>query len=547
MKHIRLFLLLLGLFAPATSWPQPAYTQPEVDVLHYQFSLTLSDSSNQIQGEVTIRFNRQPQRDSVWFDLVGRSADTSRYGMRVKAVRLGENQSVPFTHRSNRVFVSLPKTNSGQQEITISYEGVPAKGLIISRNKFGERTFFGDNWPNNARYWLAVVDHPSDKATCAFRVTAPAHYRVIANGKLVAQQDLPDNRRLTHWHESVPIPTKVMVIGAARFAVEPVGQVDGIPVESWLFPNDSSRGVVDYRPAKDILAYFVEYIGPFPYEKLANVQSKTSFGGMENASCIFYNEKMIAGRQNLPIERVVAHEIAHQWFGDSATEADWSQIWLSEGFATYCSLLYLEHAYGRDTLNRYLNEDKGQIFRFVAQRPGSTVVQTSTRDLTALLNPNSYQKGGWVLHMLRYELGDDAFRRGIRAYYQRFRDGNARTSDFQAIMEQVAGRSLNQFFRQWLYEPAYPVVTWTWQYNPAKKAVVITAQQKPAVQGATARKPFALPLVFSFLDAAGREVFRSGRLRFSRSTQQFTIPVRQKPATIVPDPDNGVLMKISRL
>ncbi|MGF7215853.1 aminopeptidase N [Spirosoma lacussanchae] len=522
------------------------YTQPGVDVVHYNFSLTLSDSTNQIQGEATIRFTRADDRQSVWFDLVSSKADSS-LGMRVREVRLADGKTAPFSHRNDRVFVNLPPAPNQPTEVVIRYEGTPAQGLIISRNKFGERTFFGDNWPNNARHWLPVVDHPSDKATCAFTVNAPATYRVVANGKLLGEEAIPTTgrgtaRKRTRWQENTPIPTKVMVIGAARFAVEDVGAVSGVPVQSWLYPNDSQKGFIDYRPAKDILQYFINQIGPYSYEKLANVQSTTVFGGMENASCIFYNEKVIVGRKDSDVEALLAHEIAHQWFGNSATEADWSQLWLSEGFATYFSALYLEQAYGRDTLNAVLNQNKGQIFRYTALKPKGTVVDSVTTNLNDLLNPNSYQKGGWVLHMLRHELGDDAFWRGIRAYYTQYRNANARSADFQAVMERVSGKKLDRFFQQWLYQPGYPELVWGSRYDAARKALVIDVRQAQSTGSY-----FTIPLTFSIRDSRNREVQRTARLTMDQPTQTFTVPLTTQPAQVVIDPDNTVLMRAEQM
>lgn len=540
--------MLLTTFAHAQlSNNTTRYTQPGVDVQHYSFKLTLSDSTNQIQGETLIRFTRADDRQTVWFDLISSKSDSTQRdgkatGMKVRSVTLPGGKAAPFSQRNDRVFINLPAAPNQPTEVIIQYAGTPARGLIISQNKFGERTFFGDNWPNNARHYLPVVDHPSDKATCSFDVTAPTAYRVIANGKLLNESNLLNNRRLTRWQENTPIPTKVMVIGAARFAVDEVGSVNGVPVQSWLYPNDSQKGFIDYRPAKEILQYFIDKIGPYSYEKLANVESTTIFGGMENASCIFYNEKVIVGRKDSDVEALLAHEIAHQWFGNSATESDWSQLWLSEGFATYFSALYLEHAYGKDTLNAVLNQNKGQIFRYTSLKPKSIIIDSITTNLMDLLNPNAYQKGGWVLHMLRHELGDDVFWKGIRAYYEKFRNRNARTGDLQAVMESVSGKKLGQFFQQWLYQPGYPDLVWGSRYDAAKKALVIDVRQAQRT-GAF----FVVPLTFSIRGANGRELTRTARLTMTEPAQTFTVPLATQPTTVVIDPDNTVLMRATEM
>jgi len=543
-----ILLVLCGIAANA----QPVtnanrYTQPGVDVLNYDFALTLSDSTNRIMGETTIRFTRTDDRQIVWFDLISPRTDTSA-GMLVREVRLVNGKTAPFTQRNDRVFINLPASVDSPApnqptDVTIRYDGTPARGLIISRNKFGDRTFFGDNWPNNARNWLPVVDHPSDKATCSFTINAPAAYRIISNGKFISEAPVIGEsgataRKVTRWQETTPIPTKVMVIGAARFAVDEVGSVNGVPVQSWLYPSDSQKGFIDYQPAKEILRWFMDKIGPYSYEKLANVQSTTIFGGMENASCIFYNEKIIVGKKDSDVEALLAHEIAHQWFGNSATEADWSQLWLSEGFATYFSALYLEHAYGRDTLNAVLNQNEKQIFRYAATHPNGTVIDSTTTNLVDLLNPNSYQKGGWVLHMLRHEVGNDVFWRGIRDYYAAYRNANARTSDFQAVMEKASGKKLDWFFRQWLHQPGFPELVWESRYDAGKQQLVLDVRQ---IQRSGA--VFTLPLVFSIRDVSGREIQRTGKLTLNQQSQTFTVPLTTKPAQIIIDPDNTILLR----
>ncbi len=298
MPLLRATFAFLFLFVSYQSRAQLAagygarYAQPGVDVLNYDFSLTLSDSTNRIVGETKIRFTRADDRQTVWFDLISQKADSTRpdaTGMRVRRVTLANGKAALFSQRNDRVFINLPAAPNQPTELTIAYAGVPERGLVISHNKFGDRTFFGDNWPNNARHYLPVVDYLADKATCSFTVNAPAVYRVIANGKFISETPIPGKtaRKLTRWQESTPIPTKVMVIGAARFAVQDVGSVNGVPVESWLYPQDSQKGFIDYRPAKAILEYFQNQIGPYSYEKLANVQSKTVFGGCEAKNLAF--------------------------------------------------------------------------------------------------------------------------------------------------------------------------------------------------------------------------------------------------------------------
>ncbi len=535
MKH----LLTYFFFALASLLPLSAQPQPGVDVQHYVFRLTLSDSTDRIaaQTEVTAQFT-EPGVKELRLDLIGKGQKPAGTGMTVSEV-LGNGKKLPFTHSENalRIPLAAAPVRGEKQTFTIIYSGIPADGLVISKNKFGSRTFFGDNWPNRARHWLPTVDHPSDKATLEFVVTAPVHYQVVANGLLREETDLLNGQRLTHWVEAVPIPTKVMVIGASRFAVQYVDTIRNISVQSWVYPQDRNAGFIDYAPAVRILEFMASLIGPYPYGKLANVQSKTRFGGMENAGNIFYNEDAIHGKPNPDMERLIAHEIAHQWFGNSVTERDWPHVWLSEGFASYMAYVYMGHAYGLSQLTKHLAEQRKKVFDYARKAPDDPVVVSRPRDLMGLLNANSYEKGAWTLHMLRSQTGDEAFWQGIRNYYSRYRNGNAATEDFQKVMEEASGKDLSGFFRQWLYTPGHPRLTGTWSYDEKAKEVVIGLRQESS--GAA----FSFPLEIGLYDAAGKRL-RKETVQIDGKEKTFRIKTQSAPARITPDPDVKLLAEV---
>lgn len=529
---LRLLLLLLPLTACLSSTPPPPrLPNPDVDVLHYIFALNLSDASDEIIGEATINVQfRADGLTAIDLDLIGEA----NRGMTIDSIQ-EDGQTVSFQHRAHRIHITTdtPTRVGETRTYTVTYRGQPEDGLIISTNKHGDRTFFGDNWPNRARHWLPTVDHPSDKALCEFIVTAPDHYQVVANGMLVEQTDLLDNLRLTHWRSTVPLPTKVMVVGVARFAIQHVDDYQGVPIQSWVYPQDREAGFYDFALAEPILQYFTDQIGPFPYAKLANVQSKTRYGGMENASTIFYNENAIQGtRQN---ETLLAHEIAHQWFGDSVTEKDWHHIWLSEGFATYFAQLYLENAYGRDRLVEGMTQTRNNILAYFEDEPNSPVVDTSITDLNDLLNTNSYQKGGWVLHMLRRHIGDDAFWTGIRDYYEQYRDSNALTEDFLQIMEHATGQDLDWFFEQWIYQPGQPAYEGTWHYDSTAKNLTVALNQ---VQTDGTFFTMPIELAIHTNSTTHLEV-----LTIDKRANTFTLPLDEAPTEVVLDPNQWVLMQ----
>lgn len=445
-----------------------------LDVQHYQFTIEVNDSNNLIKGEAVISTKFTKPVNKVIFDLVQKKADGK--GMTVTAVTKN-NQVLSFTQDLQHIIINEPADTTGENIYTITYEGIPADGLIIDKNKYGHRTFFSDNWPNRAHNWIPCNDHLSDKASVDFIVLAPDHYQVISNGIQIEETNLPQHLKLTHYKETVALPTKIMVIGVADFAVNYAGDADNIPVYSWVYPEDRTVGFKSYEIAKDILPWFEKHVGAYAYKKLANVQSKTIFGGMENANAIFYFENSVSSPG---LEALMTHEIAHQWFGDNATEKDWSHLWLSEGFATYMTNLYHEEKYGEDSFNNRLREDRETVIKFSKKRNTPVSDTSASENLMELLNANSYQKGGWVLHMLRRKVGDSLFWKSVQTYYATYKGSNANSDDLRKVFEAITNIDLKNFFKQWIYTAGQPDLNISWSYNKKKKEInfIIAQQQK---------------------------------------------------------------------
>lgn len=506
-----------------------AQHQPGIDILHYKFAISLEDSVDRIEGNATILFKCLVPENEIMLDLT--SEDTGK-GMQVESVTVNR-QTEKYVHQDNKLIIHFSnQVNPGDTaEINIRYAGIPANGLIISKNKYGNRTFFSDNWPDRAHHWIPCIDEPADKATVEFMISAPKHYNVISNGILVEESNLNNNRKFTHWKEDMVLATKIMVIGVADFDVQLSGTVQGIPVTSWVFPENREKGFYDYAQAAEILPYYIKTYGPYGYKKLANIQSKTMYGGVENAGAIFYAENSITGTRKS--EALLAHEIAHQWFGDMATETKFAHLWLSEGFATYMTALYMQNKYGRDTLTYMLKRDRQRVVRF-SKTYDHPVVDTTVTDYMKLLNANSYQKGGWVLHMLHRMLGDTVFYRSIRKYYATYAGRNASTENIRSIFESVSGKKLEPFFKQWLYTPGQPDVTVTWIFQPAKKRALVTVIQNQ-------KDIFQFPLQVQVKKATGKDFIT--RLQITRQKEEFVIPVNQKPDSLILDPDTSLLFE----
>jgi len=510
-----------------------ALGQNNLDILHYKFSVSLSDANDTIYGVAEIKLKFLQASNPVSLDLG--LLNNKGKGMVVDKTEGASVRGFSAKEEKINIFLNKPFNVGDTTSFVISYKGIPANGLIISKTKYGRRSFFADNWPDQGHYWMPCHEDPADKATVEFIITAPEHYQVVANGIQIEESSIGNGNKLTHWKEETPISTKVMVIGAADFAVQLAGFVnDRIPVYSWVYPENKDKGFYDYALAKDILPFFINKVGFYGYKKLANVQSKTSFGGLENANTIFYSENSVNGTRRS--EGTIAHEIAHQWFGNMATEKSFGHLWLSEGFATYFTILYFENKYGRDTTLSMLKDDRKQVVAF-SKTDHTAVVNTEEKDYMKLLNRNSYEKGGWVLHMLRRELGDSVFWRSIRKYYATYAGSIADTEDLQKVLEDVSGKNLNRFFRQWLYTSGQPLLNLSWEYNEKTNILngIVEQQQKNL---------FEFPLEIKIVYGDGKAVYK--RLNIAKQKESFTVSMKEKPSGLILDPDVSLLFEESK-
>lgn len=520
------------------------HTRPESDVLHYEIALALGDSARGIRARATIRYvvtggDGPLELD---FDSVLVVDSITGPGGRIPAAARGRRGSSTDGGWQRRragtgwvLSVPLWGKPGDTLAVTVHYRGRPRDGLYLRNNHYGAPTVFADNWPNRAHFWFPCDDHPSDKATVAFAVEVPPTWRAVANGRLEGVDTLPDQRTRWRWRSTRPIPTYTMVIGAGRLAVTALPTLTAVPQSLWTFPEDSAFAVQGpFRRAALMVDAYTQLIGPFPYSKLAHVESSTRFGGMENSSAIFYAESPYVDRTMT--EGVVAHETAHQWFGDAVTERDWHHLWLSEGFASYFGPLFYElvqePARFREAMDRnrrvYMASD-------VVDRP---IIDTAEKNIPRLLNENNYPKGAWVLHMLRREVGDSAFFAGIRAYYSTFRDSTALSADLAAVLERFAGRPLDWFFQQWLLQPGYPKLDVRWTYDDGELSLEVKQTQPAAWGFYRVRLPVEVEM-----ENGAREAFEVGVEARTETAMRRAMPA--KPTRLVPDSEGVVLAETS--
>jgi aminopeptidase N len=460
-----------------------------------------------------------------------------------------------FERTSETLNIQLaPAAKRGDKlAVTVTYHGHPKDGLIFAKDRDGNTSATGDNWPNRVHYWIPSLDHPSAKATVSFSISAPQRYEVIANGKFVT---LTGNAATSHWkfEEAKAIPPYCMIVTVNQGAIINT-PYEAVPLIYDVPQKDRDYAPKGFSPAGPSLSFFSQTIAPYPYEKLALIIGATRFGGMENSSAIVFtstlfdqrstdfsaptgNSAAISSRFGIPtrIESVVAHEIAHQWFGDSVTESTWADLWLSEGFATYFAGLFIQKHDGEDAFRGYMRDAARRYFNFEKQA-ASPIHDTETKDLMALLNPNNYEKGAWVLHMLRSRLGDEAFFRGLRDYYNAHKEANATTEDLRAALEKSSGKDLKEFFTRWVYGSGHPRYELGWGSMERASVTSVTIRLNQLQAGDAFLDP--VPIEFTVNGQKVRQmIVPTGK------SNTVTIQLPANPSAAIIDPDETLLKEV---
>jgi len=451
--------------------------------------------------------------------------------------------SYTFLRKNDRIHIDLPQAASPGDPyiLEVFYHGKPKDGLILTNDKDGKPSAIGDNWPDRVHYWIPVLDHPSAKATVTFNITAPAGQEVVANGRLDHVETTASGQRTWTYSEGVPIPPYCMIIGVGQFAKLDLGQQQPTQMSYYVPGSERELAVKGFLPGMPSVEFFSEKVAAYPYEKLALIVGATRYGGMENSSAIVFTSSLFARNPSagmsetyptVPFQNVtlIAHEIAHQWFGDSVTESTWSDLWLSEGFATYFAGLFVQRHESEAAFQRYMQNAATTVFAY-EKKKRVPIFDRDTENLMELLNANNYQKGAWVLHMLRSNLGDDAFFRGIRDYYESHKNSGASTEDLRGALEKSSGKDLHTFFARWVYDSGHPEYELKWYWLGKKELRLVLSQFQLG-------NAFVDPVNITVTTAKGKRdivLKPTGKVLIER------IPLRDAPITIDFDPKNQLL------
>ncbi len=512
----------------------------EFDVQHVKLDLNVDPEKKKFEGTAHIKLT--PIVDNVTrleFDAVE---------LDITDVKLSIGKPASWENTGRKIIVDLEKALKTGEHVTVSirYAGEPRRGMyFVAPDKYyPDRPYqaWTQGEDEDSRYWFPCYDYPNDRATSEVVVTVPQKYVAISNGILLENRDEKSKgARTFHWKQDIPHSSYLISLVVGEFAVVKE-KAEEVELQYYVPKGREEEAKRSFEKTPKMVRFFSEYFGvKYPYPKYAQVVvSDFIFGGMENISATTLTERTLHDKRahlDFTSEDLVAHELAHQWWGDLITCRDWSHAWLNEGFATYCETLFKEDDLGRDEaayyqlqdLQEYLDEDRDRY-----RRP---IVSKSYIEPTELFDRHLYEKGGLVLHALRYYLGDELFQKGLRHYANTFREKVVETSDLRRAMEEATGKSLEGFFDQWVHHGGHPEFKVSYDWDDNAKIAKVSVSQTQANNGETP-SVFVTPVDLSFTLLKG---VQTRRVTISQRDETFYISLPEKPRDVEFDPGNWIL------
>ncbi len=411
------------------------------DVLHYTLDLSVDVANNEIRGSATLEALTTAALTSFNLDF---------HGLQVSAVTVNDAPAA-FSRQNDELIITpdTPLARDTRFTTRIEYSGRPqpvddAASPGEPVGWFADAGIYVLSESAGAMSWYPVDNHPLDKATYTFRITAPKQFSVAANGLLISEQ-ITGAMKTTVWETSHPLASYLTTLVIGHYNLVTETGPNGLPILNY-FPPDAGGDVTSaFKPTSEMLSYYSQVFGPYPFESYGAIVLPIEYGfALETQTRSIFTTDFVD-------EVTVAHELAHQWFGNSVSLTTWKDIWLNEGFATYAEALWIEHTEGKAAGDAYMQD----IYANASQHHLAAPEDPAVRNLFA---DSVYLRGGCVLYALRLKVGDELFFKILRDYYSRYQGGNARTEDFIAVAETVSGQDLGAFFDEWLNSDQVPAL-----------------------------------------------------------------------------------------
>jgi aminopeptidase N len=427
----------------------PGFGNGGFDVQHYSLDLTVTDvASGTLTGVVTIEAAATQNLSRFNLDFIGFTIDSLTVA----------GQPAKFTRQEPELTITPAKPLAAGQPfvIEVAYHGTPkVVDSVAAPGQIGWIVFNGGSYvlsqPDGAATYFPANDHPLDKAAYSFRITVPKPFEVAANGVLADTVEEGDTTTFV-WDAPGPMASYLSTVIIGEFDQETASSPDGVPIRNFYSAGLDETVRQPFARQGEMLALYSDLFGPYPFPVYGSMIIDTRMEtALEAQTLSLYGTDQL-DLEDIPLtEQLVAHELAHQWFGDSVSVADWGDIWLNEGFATYAEALWLEHLGGEEALDKWVQEN----YDYVVEA-GDEMIPPGAVTADDLFNEGVYCRGGLTLHAPRQEVGDETFFEILSTYYDRFEGGNVRTADFIAVAEEISGQDLQDFFDDWLYSPEMP-------------------------------------------------------------------------------------------
>jgi aminopeptidase N len=523
--------------APGTEPFRTAVDRP-FDVKDIRLDLRVDLPKQAVDGRATLQVRSLRPIKAIQLDAV-------EFTVRKVTLQAGDGPEGPTTykHDGQKLLVELGGTWPAGRRGTLRVDyrvHKPRGGLHFfaptKADPEAPLTVWSQGEPTTNRYWFPCVDQPAQRQTTELVVTAPQGFEVLSNGTLVSHKDNPDKTVTFDWKQDKPHPAYLVTLVVGQFDVVRE-EWDKVPVVYYVPKGKKDQVATTFRRTRDMLGYFSRRFGiRYPWAKYAQVVAYNFGGGMENTSATTMGD-ILQDKHSLldgNSDGIIAHELAHQWWGDLVTCRDWAHIWLNEGFASYAECLWDEESKGPDAYAYNLFRKAQQAIRGGKDRP--VVDRHYTRPMT-MFDARAYPKGAWILHMLRRRLGEEAFWNGIRRYGEAHRLQSAETYDFRRTLERETGRSLERFFYDWTERPGNPDLEVTTEYLPAAR------QARVSVKQTQSGEPFHFPLMLRFVCSGDA---RPTEVEYDVTGKEFTVlvPLASPLTRVDVDPEQAVLAEI---